>query len=311
MTMPWGMREWTGRFDDPSYLSPFAQELHAGYMRFKHIDDGTMWDMLKPGREGVGLHVGHLISPECCCGFYGSCYQEATYKDQNNPWLFPSIVNWKSVMVNNYLPHDDYIKNFDIDYPVVALTHVYSAMSDFRWALNNVNYEGDTDRYSYEPNDDRIKFNDSLIIGLVPLWTVIPLYTEKNIKLMQSSVQKLAGYTNMHLFEECWCTIEHTPCLEGCPSASDYRAKCTCNAIPNAYEALEDLYNDPPDVTQYMDDTSKTIWDYAVNRFYDGWQVISESAHQGEQWASYWQQAQSPFLGLPGQNFRDLLGLTA
>jgi len=309
--MPWGMKGWTGRFDDPSYLSPFADELHAGYMRFKHIDDGTMWDLLKPGKEGIGLHVGQLQSPECCCGFYGRSYDTVAYKNQNNPWLFPSVVNWKSVMASNYLPHVDYVRSFDIDYPVVALTHVYSASDDFRWALDNVNYEDDTDRFTYEPNSDKLEIAESLIIGLVPIWSVVPLYNEDRIQSLTRSVKKINCETDISLLSECWCTIDHHPCDDNCAREKDYKNECDCKSVEKMYELVEGLYNQPIQVENYMDDMTIQTWDFAVNRFYDGWQVVSESAHQGEKWASYWQQAQSPFLGLPGQNFRDLQALIA
>jgi hypothetical protein len=308
--MPWGMKGWTGRFDDPSYQSPFAQELYAGYMRFQSIDDGSMWSMLNPGAEGVGLHVGQLFEPDCCCGVYGSAYSTAVYKDDNNPWLFPSLVTWKSVMDNNF-PYKEFTDNFDIDYPAVALTHVNSSIDEFRWSLNNVNYEGDTDRLSYYPNEDRLFLNDTGIIGIVPLWTVLPLTSQTRTIALQESISTISLSTNLHMLSECWCTLDGMDCDEECARASNYAVACTCLSFERSLEAIEKLYNEPVVIENYLNEETKQTWRAAVNRFYDGWQVVAESAHQGEQWASYWQQAQSPFSALPGQNFRDLLGLTA
>jgi len=308
--MPWGMKGWTGREDDPSYLSPFAQELYAGYMRFQSIDDGTMWSMLNPGAEGVGLHVGHLFDPECCCGYYGDAHMQAVYKNDNNPWLFPSLVTWKSIMVNEF-PHTDFIKNFDIDYPAVALTHVNSAIDEFRWSINNVNYETETDRMSYYPNDDRIQVGESNVIGLAPLWSVVPMFTQERTIALQKSIRKLQTETDLGMLSECWCTIDGFPCDDSCARSTDYRAACTCNIYEQISTKIENLYRYPIKVEDYMDDMTKQTWQSAVNRFYDGWQVIADTAHQGEVWASYWQQAQSPFSGLPGQSFRDLQALTA
>jgi len=308
--MPWGMKDWTGRFDDPSYLSPFAHEIYAGYMRFQTIDDGSMWSMLNPGAEGVGLHVGQLLDPECCCGYYGDAYTQVVYKNNHNPWLYPSLVTWKSVMVSEF-PHSDYIKNFDVDYPVVALTHVNAPIDEFRWSINNVNYEGDTDRMSYYPNDDRINIADSSIIGLVPLWTVTPMFTQERAADLQQSIKTMYEETNLDMLSECWCTLDGIPCDNDCKRNTDYRAECTCNIYERASNRLESLYREPVQVENYMNQMTKQTWRAAVNRFYDGWQVIADTAHQGEKWASYWQQAQSPFSVLPGQSFRDLQALTA
>lgn len=308
--MPWGMKGWTGRFDDPSYQSPFAQELYAGYMRFQSIDDGSMWSMLNPHAEGVGLHVGQLFEPDCCCGHYGSAFTNSVYKNESNPWLYPSLVTWKSVMDNNF-PYKEYVDNFDIDYPVVAITHVNTPVDDFRWSLNNINYEGDTDRLNYYPNDEKIYINDTGIIGLVPLWTVLPLTSQARTIALQESISTMSASTNLHMLSECWCTLDGMDCEDECKRAVDYAAVCTCLSFERAITAIERLYNEPVIIENYMNEETKQTWRVAVERFYDGWQVVAESAHQGEQWASYWQQAQSPFSALPGQSFRDLLGLTA
>lgn len=304
------MRGWTGRFDDPSYTSPFAQELFSGYMRFQSIDDGSMWSMLNSEAEGVGLHVGQLLEPECCTGWHGSSSYQTVYKNRNNPWLFPSIVTWKSVMNGNF-PHIDFVNAFDIDYPVVAISHVRTPVDEFRWALNNINYEIDTDRVSYMPDEEKLLIANSAIIGVVPLWTVLPLTSQERTIALQESIRRLENETDLKFLSECWCTIDAIGCEEECARDADWRAKCTCNSYEKYEQRLLDLYQEPINIEHYMNDITLQTWQVAVNRFYDGWQVIANTNEQGEQWASYWQQAQSPFLVLPGQNFRDLQALTA
>jgi len=308
--MPWGMTDWTGRFDDPSYLSPLAEEINAGYMRFNHLDDGSWYEMIKPGTAGFGLHVGNLFSPDCCSGYYSTISDVAVYKNRYNPWLFPSVVTWQSIMMPNRQPHPDYVRNFAVDYPVVALTHVRSSIDEFRWALNNLNYEGDTDRFSYEPNDDPIEIAGTQILGVVPIWSVTPLFSEEKKRGVSKLVHRLATETNLHLFSECWCTIEGMPCDDDCITQTNPREECTCRAQERLGIEIENLYSDPLSVEFYTDEETKKIWDYAVGRFYDGWQVVHDTSHLGEKWASYWQQVQSPFSASPGQNFRDLLELT-
>jgi hypothetical protein len=304
------MTDWTGRFDDPSYLSPLAEELNAGYMRFSHLDDGSSYEMMKPGAVGFGLHVGNLFAPDCCCGYYSTISDVAVYKDEYNPWLFPSIVTWQSIMMPNRQPHPDYVRNFSVDYPVVAITHVRSSIDDFRWAINNLNYEGDTNRFSYEPNDDPIKIAGTEIIGVVPIWAVTPLFNEEKKMDVNQLVHRLTTETNLSLFSECWCTIDGMQCDEDCDRQTDYSQECSCLAQERLGAEIEKLYNEPLKVEDYLDKNTKKIWDYAVGRFYDGWQVVHDTSHLGEQWASYWRQAQSPFSALPGQNFRDLLEST-
>lgn len=308
--MPWGMTDWTGRFDDPSYLSPLAEELNAGYMRFNHLDDGSWYEMMKSGATGFGLHVGNLFAPDCCCGYYNTISDVASYKDQYNPWLFPSVVTWQSIMMPNRQPHPDYIRNFAVDYPVVAITHVRSSIDDFRWALNNLNYEGDTHRFSYEPNDDPIQIAGTEIIGVVPIWSVTPLFSEEKKIGVNQLVHRIKTETKSHLFSECWCTIEGMACEEECMSSRKWGEECTCQAQEVMANLINELYSEPISIEDYLDEDTKKTWDYAVGRFYDGWQVIHDTSHLGEKWACYWRRAQSPFSASPGQNFRDLLELT-
>jgi hypothetical protein len=306
------MRDGTGRFDDPSYLSPFAEELYSGYSRFQYLDDGSWFEMLKPGASGVGLHVGQLFAPECCCGYYSQASDVAVWKDGFNPWLYPSVVTWQSVMMpRSTHPHPDYVRTFAVDYPAVALTHVRSSVDDFRWSLNNLNYEIDTDRFIYEPNEEPVQLAGTEVIGVVPIWAVSPLFSEDKKIGINNFVQKLRAQTNLGLLSECWCSIDGAPCDDDCATQTSHNKECTCQTVENLATELENLYNDPVTVEDYLDSNTKTIWDYAVGRFYDGWQIIHDTAFQGEPWASYWQHAQSPFSALPGQNFRDQLESTS
>jgi hypothetical protein len=213
-------------------------------------------------------------------------------------------------MMPNRQPHPDYIRNFAVDYPVVAITHVRSSIDDFRWALNNLNYEGDTNRFSYEPNEDPIQIAGTEIIGVVPIWSVTPLFSEEKKIGVNQLVHRIKTETKSHLLSECWCTIEGMPCEEECMSSRKWGEECTCQAQEVMANLINELYSEPISIEDYLDEDTKKTWDYAVGRFYDGWQVIHDTSHLGEKWACYWRRAQSPFSASPGQNFRDLLELT-
>jgi len=282
-------------------------------MRFASIDDGTMWSMLRSNAEGIGLHVGHLCDEDCCGGYYlGRACDKMLYKDRNNPWLFPSIVSWKSVIQPNNLVHPDYIKNYAIDYPSVAITHVNSPMSDLRWAFSNINYQIDQNGMYDDPNYDLAQVADDLIIGLVPLWTVMPIFSKERYIALQKSLSNLMENSNIDMFSNCYCMLENNDWHSSdCPNSDyNFRERIKCYCAEKMYEDYDDLLRNSIPVEHYLDNTTKQTWREAVNRYYDGWDVLSQFNHQGEQWASYWQQVQSPFLGSPGQNFRDLLGLT-
>ena len=310
--MLWSNNGGSERDDAPTFVSPFAKELFAGYQRWQHIDDGSMWRMMQPGATGIGIHVGQLIEPDCCFGGYGPMSRRTVrHRDTNTPWLFPSLVEWSSVMHDNF-PKADFIRMFDVDYPVVAINRVESPVDDFRWAMSNINYEFNPDRFSYEPNDELLEIEGMNIIGLVPLWSVIPLNPDANyLEAFKETVRKMGWSEAYNSFQYCFCTAGEVDCDEDCPRNKDWKQDCKCNAAERSFQEVEKLYVNPTPVNTFMEPQILRMWNHAVERFYDGWQVIHDTVPIGEQWASYWQQAQSPFLDLLGQSSKDLEGLIA
>lgn len=305
--MAWGWFESTQASED----SPFANEPLSGFERWKPHDDRTWQTMLLPGSSGVGIHVGQLLEPECCSGGYGgSTSMKTAYygntRGENAPILFPSFVEWNSVIDTTGQPYDSIKQVYGVEYPCVSIEAVQTSFSDFRWALDNLNYDFDAEMYSYDPNDRLLNWEGTKFhtMGLTPLWSVIPIprqYAEQ----VRQSVIKIQYAGGLDIVSECWCTIDYMECSDECASQFDSKAECNCTIREKILEHIIQCYTNPPIFEHYMDSITQAYWAKALDRFYQGWQVVYDHAQLGETWASYSWQQQSPFLASPGQSPKD------
>ncbi len=303
--MPWGMPMEDSRESGGLSYSPFMQKL-SDYERWKQHDKfGSWYKQLLPNESGVGLHIGHLLDPECCTGYYSDAARRVSRLSNGNPWLIPSEVTWASIMGEDGYVLEPFKQWFSVDYPCVAITSVNTSYSDFRWWVDNLNTEYSCERWDYEPNDNPITSSvfPFEFLGLVPIWTVLPLNQEYFEEVAQSTIN-IKKFERLDLLNECWCTIDYIECDDTCASMIDRKNRCNCNAQQRIQEELESVWSGSIDLTKHMTDTCKKVFTEAVSNFYAGWQVVHDAKEKEEQWAYYWWQQQSPFWDSPGQSAR-------
>jgi len=312
--MPWGMKG-DVRPSLEDFYSPFIAEWLTGYERWLPNDSTNWYAMLGGGASGVGVHVGQIFDSECCSGWLGRQADSCLWTHYNNPYLYPSAVQWHSVIdPQTNQPYKQLVEWFDIDYPCVALQYVYGPAPEHRWALDNLQYESNIERFDYDVNGNYIQIGNNAgisILGVVPIWTVMPLKTE-HFEVLKKEICNQELEEKMFSFGECWCSIDSAPCYDECESEKDYRNKCNCSSQQDAQQRIEDAYASPPVIEEFLSSTSTKIWTLAQDAFYRGWKTVHDNIESdGSEWAYLLWRQQSPFLDSPGQRTTEQKTLTA
>lgn len=306
--MPWGMKGDT-RPSLEDFYSPFLAEYLTGYERWLNSDSTNWYAMLSGGKSGVGIHVSQIFDPECCTGWLGRQADSCLWTHYNQPYLYPSAVQWHSVIdPETNQPYPQLVEWFDIDYPCVALQHVYSPVPEHRWAIDNLQYEHSLERFDGDVNGNYIQIganSEIPILGVVPIWTVMPLKTE-HFNQFKKDIHNFELEDQMYIFGECWCTVDNAPCYDECATEKDYRNKCNCSSQEDAQTRMEDSFANPPVIEEFLSSTSTKIWTLAQDAFYRGWKTVYDNLDEGARnWAYLLWLQQSPFLVSPGQKTTD------
>lgn len=289
--------------------SPFKLPL-MGYELWEQSDNGSWYSMLQPDASGYGIFTSSVLTLSDCNRYYQTLAQEVI--GNHIPWFLPTLVKWVSpytIDEDNNVVLVDNLSEFQMEYPIVGIELVETPMSSERFLLDNIHIESEWDRdFRYE----QIKFNDHLINGVAPLWHVLPVrqeFVDGFIQAMRSIDNTF--HTNLFYFN-CECMLENIH-SENCAYEIDFRSDCDCDEIEGLVGTIINLYETQPTLTQFMDETTATIWERAIEQTVNGWEVIHQHAEKEHEWAYYSWLHQSPFLDSPGQSLkahRESTGLT-
>jgi len=310
----WGMRG-DERPTLDTFYSPFIAEWKAGYERWLSGDKTNWYSLLSGAESGVGIHAGQIFECNNCVGYYHSMAYNCVCTQQRQPYLYPTAVQWCSIIdPSTNMPYQQLVDFFDIDYPCVGIQRVYSPLENHRWAIDNLQYESNADRFDYEVNGNEIvvgnENNKFHIVGVVPIWTVMPL-KEEYYRIFESEINSPEIVKKLEGFNDCWCSLELVECTDECSHAKDYRQDCDCDARDHAQQLIEEIYVNPPVIEEHLSETSAKIWSIAQDAFYRGWQTVYDLQDEGSnRWAYLLWQQQSPFLDSPGQRLTEQETLT-
>ena len=289
---------------------PFGSESLGGYSRIASADNGDWLSMLQPSHKGWGLHIGIYTDAMCQCqgGGYGHMHHNVFWRERNELWFIPSLVEWVSPID----PDTGLVRREIADaWPSLPGPHVgyrsNNADYHFNWTIANTVRADDDDLAIIEP-DEVIDYGGEYLSGLVPVWSVVPIDDD----LARQWLKLTTGLQGLglELLDYCYCSLSelghdnddyNDPGIGKECQWDGESALCSCGLPIPPVAQFEKLLSTTPNLSQLLQPPLHEAFEYGKQRYQEGWQALwdyynltNTTQEEEDCFTSYWL-SQSPY----------------